>query len=83
MGTLKLKGEMIILWNTGREGKIELEFSCGGVRLSGSAFGCLPLAQGMILESQDQVPHCAPCMEPASPTAYVSASLSLLFLCLS
>ena len=37
---------------------------------------CLPLAQGMIPESRDQVPHWTPCMEPASPSAYVSASLS-------
>ena len=36
----------------------------------------LPSAQGMILESRDQLPHQAPCMEPASaPSAYVSASL--------
>ena len=32
----------------------------------------------MILESQDQVPHQAPCMEPASPSACVSAPLSNL-----
>ena len=31
--------------------------------------------QGMILESRDPVPHQAPCKEPASPSAYVSASL--------
>ena len=36
-----------------------------------------PLAQGVILESWDRVPHGAPCMEPASPSACVSASLSL------
>ena len=36
----------------------------------------LPLAKGMILESQDQVPHQAPCMKPASPSVYVSASPS-------
>ena len=34
-----------------------------------------PSAQGMILESRDQVPRRAPCMEPASPSACVSASL--------
>ena len=50
--------------------------------LGGSAVECLPLAQGMIPESQDRVPHWAPCMEPASPSAYVSASLSLS-LCVS
>ena len=37
----------------------------------------LPLAQGMILESWDRVPCRAPYMEPASPSVYVSASLSL------
>ena len=37
----------------------------------------LPLAQGVIPESQDQVPQRAPCMEPASPSACVSAPLSL------
>ena len=45
--------------------------------LGGSGVKRLPLAQGMILESQDQVPHWAPCMEPASPSTCVSASLSL------
>ena len=39
-----------------------------------------PSAQGEILETRDRVPHQAPCMEPASPSACVSASLSL---CLS
>ena len=42
-----------------------------------------PAAQGVILETRDQVPRQAPCMEPASPSACVSASLSLsLSLCL-
>ena len=36
-----------------------------------------PPAQGMILETQNQVPHQASCMDPASPSACVSASLSL------
>ena len=45
--------------------------------LGGSAIGSLPSAQGMILESRDRVPHRAPLMEPASPSACVSASLSL------
>ena len=42
----------------------------------GSAVERLPLAQGVILECRDRVPHWSPCMEPASPSAYVSASLS-------
>ena len=49
-------------------------------RLGGSAVKCLPSAQGVILESWDQVPHRAPCMEPASPSAYVSASLCVSFM---
>ena len=44
-------------------------------RLGGSVVGRLPLVQGVIPESWDQVPHQAPCMGPASPSAYVSASL--------
>ena len=37
----------------------------------------LPLAQGVILETGDQVPRWAPGMVPASPSACVSASLPL------
>ena len=43
--------------------------------LGGSVVEHLPSAQGLILESQDQVPHRAPCIALASPSAYVSASL--------
>ena len=43
--------------------------------LGGSVVEHLPLAQGMIPESWDLVPHQAPCREPASPSACVSASL--------
>ena len=39
---------------------------------------CLPLAQGVILESQNRVPHQAPSKKPASPSACVSASVSLM-----
>ena len=39
--------------------------------------GCLPSAQGVTLGSRDRVPHRGPCMEPASPSACVSASLSV------
>ena len=42
--------------------------------------GHLSLAQGVIPEFQDQVPHRDPCMELAHPSACVSASLSV---CLS
>ena len=38
---------------------------------------CLPLAQGMLPRSWDRVLHRAPCMEPASPSTCVSASLSV------
>ena len=44
-------------------------------RLGGSVVEHLPLAQGMILESWDRVPHWAPCVQPASPSACVSASV--------
>ena len=46
-------------------------------RLGGSVVECLPLAQGMILESWDRVPRWAPCRESASPSAYVSTALSV------
>ena len=36
-----------------------------------------PLAQGMIRGTRGWVPCGAPCMEPASPSAFVSASLTL------
>ena len=45
--------------------------------LGGSVVECLPLAQGMISASWDRVLHQAPCREPASPSACVSASLSM------
>ena len=45
--------------------------------LGGSAVEHLPSVQGMILGSQDRVLHRAPRMESASPSAYVSAYLSL------
>ena len=48
--------------------------------LGGSVVQRLPFAQGVILESGDRVPHRAPCTEPASPFAYVSASLSMSFI---
>ena len=37
-----------------------------------------PAAWGVILETRDRVPHLASCMEPASPSACVSASLFAL-----
>ena len=45
--------------------------------LGGSVVECLPLAQGVTSESWDRGLHQAPCMEPASPFACVSASLSV------
>ena len=36
-----------------------------------------PSAQDLILETRDRVPRQAPCLDPASPSACVSASLSL------
>ena len=41
----------------------------------GSVVERLPLAQVTILGSWDQIPHQAPCREPASPSVCVSGSL--------
>ena len=70
------------LFNTGAVESMENWGSniCLLGHLDGSAVECLPLAQGVIPECRDRVPPRAPCMEPASPSACVSASLSL---CLS
>ena len=61
-----------------RKKKKKKETSTG--HLGGSVIEHLPLAQVVIPGSWDQVPHRAPCMEPASPSAYVSASLSVCLL---
>ena len=45
--------------------------------LGGSAIERLPSAQGVILETRNQLPHRAPCMKRASPSACVCAFLSL------
>ena len=44
-------------------------------RLGGSVVECLPSAQDVIPDSRHQVPYPAPCMQPASPSACVSAPL--------
>ena len=45
--------------------------------LGGSVVGGLPLfGSGPDPRMEDQVPHQAPCEEPATPSAFVSASLS-------
>ena len=44
-------------------------------RLGGSVVERLPLVQVMIPGSWDRGPHQDPCREPASPSAYVSASV--------
>ena len=58
------------------EPKIALKNKTIGESRGGSVVKRLPSAQGAILESQDQVPRRAPCMEPASPLP-VSVSLPL------
>ena len=59
--------------------RLDTEAERGG-RLGSLAVEHLSLAQAVILESQDPVPHRAPCMEPASPSACVSLSLSVPFM---
>ena len=46
-----------------------------GGSLGGSVVWCLSLAQGMVLETLDEVPGPVPCMGSASPSACVSLSL--------
>ena len=56
--------------------KIYQKFSCLGQ--PGWLSGLVPpLAQGLILETRDQVPCQAPCMEPASPSLCLCLFLSL------
>lgn len=43
--------------------------------LGGSVIERLSLTQGVIPGFRDRVPHQAPCEEPVSPSAYISASL--------
>ena len=38
---------------------------------------CLHSARGVILETQDGVPHQVACMEPASPSVCLSVCLSI------
>ena len=49
-------------------------------RLGGSVVECLPLAQGVVLGFCDQVLRWASRGEPASPSACVSASLSVFLM---
>ena len=46
--------------------------------MAGSVVAHLPLAQVMILESWDSVPHWAPLGDPAFPSACVTVSVSLM-----
>ena len=65
--------------NTIPESEAFSQINCkSGFRQPGWLSGLVPpSAQGVTLETWDQVPHQAPCTEPASPSACVSASLSL------
>ena len=56
------------LWAQDRNFKPELKKQAWG-SLGGSAVERVPLAQGVILESRHRVPHWAPRVEPASPSA--------------
>ena len=63
-----------IVNNLIRQGQwMKRKLSFGG-HLGSSVVEHLPLVWVVILRSGDQVPHQAPCKEPASPSAYVSAS---------
>ena len=72
--TLKLPAFMSICLRI-LENKVPFKMPPKGAWV-GSVVEPPPLAQGVILESRDQVPHRALCMEPASPpSSCVSASL--------
>ena len=53
---------------------MDLELKAQG-SLGGAAVWCLPLAQGVILETQDRIPHRAPC--PCSLLLPLPVSLPL------
>ena len=66
------------LWKTDIN-KYTDKFNTGLGCLGGSAVESLPVAQGVILDSQDRVPHRAPCME-----LFLSLPMSLpLCVCVS
>ena len=73
------KRKTIILFNSLKNTKqlhvVSNQKSKEGGHLGGSVSESLPLAQVMIPGSWDRVQHRAPCGEPASPSAGVSASL--------
>ena len=52
-----------------------MKLDCWDSWVAGSVVERLPSAQGVVSESQDRIPHRAPLEKPASPSAYVSASL--------
>ena len=58
----------------------EEEENPGEGHLGSSVVERLPLTQVVIPGSWDRVLHQAPCGEPAFPSAYVSASLSVSFM---
>ena len=65
-------------WETGEEvPKIPILKEKQGSPGGSAGLLALPPAQGVIPEIRDRVPHQTPCMEPASPSACVFASLSL------
>ena len=85
LSTRRYSKTVILLWSNGYNLILSIGINCEALkntnarqpwweRCSGLA---PPAAQGVILETLDRVPRQALCMEPASPSACVSASLSL------
>ena len=79
-----LEGNIIHKRGCGRDWIREMELERGEIQeigrmgcLGGSVVERLPSAQVMILRVWDRVPHRAPFKEPASPSACVSAFLSV------
>ena len=60
--------------------KNKFHYKFYSLRAAGWPSGLVPpSAQGVILKTWDRVPRQAPCIEPASPSAYVSASVCMCF----
>ena len=77
MGWRLARGGVGVRWDRGLQGQGESEGACRRRHLGGSMVEDLPSAQGVISGSRDCVPHRAPGREPASPSACVSASLTV------
>ena len=71
-----LSGQPVYLQRRVGSAEVEIRNSTGPAP-GGLSGGASAFSPGVTPGSWDRVPYRAPCMEPASPSAWVSASLSL------